>query len=82
VLVRRTNQRGSPEGAVAWARQIDDPELRDEVILAVARAWLRREPAAARSWLERSDLPPALRDAIRDSNGSPPAGEDVAPGGL
>jgi len=82
VLVRRTNQRGSPEGAVAWARQIDDPELRDEVILAVSRAWLRREPAAARSWLERSDLPPALRDAIRDSNGSPPAGEDVAPGGL
>ncbi len=81
VMVRRTNQRGSPEGAVAWAQQIHDPKLRDEVILAVGRAWLRREPAGARSWLARSELPQALRSAIRDSNASDRPGEDEATGG-
>jgi len=74
VLVRRTNQRGSPEGAIAWARQIEDPKLRDEVILAVGRAWVRREPAEARSWLARSELPKPLRAAIESPNGSPRAG--------
>jgi hypothetical protein len=69
VAVRRTNQEGSPAGAVEWAKRIEDAKLREEVIVAVARAWLRREPGAAGSWLARSDLPDAVRAAIREPGG-------------
>jgi hypothetical protein len=64
VMVRRTNKNGSSEGAMAWAMRIDNPELHAEVSIALGRSWLRREPAAARRWLEDSGLPEELRSAI------------------
>ena len=53
-----------------WALRIYDPQLRDEVVVALARAWLHQEPAAARSWLERTELSDAVRSAIGAANGS------------
>ena len=76
VVVRRANHEGKPDGAVEWAKRIHDPRLRDEVIVAIGRAWLRSEPAAARSWLGRSDLPEALRVAIREASGPARASQD------
>jgi hypothetical protein len=76
VMVRRTNQNGSSEGAMAWAMQIEKPELRDEVVVALGRSWLRRDPAAARKWLGDSGLPEALLTAIRESKEVARGGED------
>ncbi len=78
VLVRRTHQQGSTEGAIGWAMQLQKPELHDEVIVALGRSWLRREPAAARKWLGDSGLPDALLSAIRQSKEVAQAGEDGA----
>ncbi len=69
VLVRRTNQQGSPEEAVTWAKRIQDAALRDEVIVALGRAWLRQQPRAAESWLARSGLPEPVQAAIREPRG-------------
>jgi len=70
ILVRRTNKEGSSEGALGWALRIHDARLRDEVVVALGRAWMRREPAAARDWVESSELPDAVRTAILDPNAS------------
>jgi hypothetical protein len=70
VLVRLTNQEGSPEEAVEWAKRIEAPELRDEVIVAVGRAWMRRAPRAAGSWLARSGLPEGVRASIEEPGAS------------
>jgi hypothetical protein len=75
VAVRRANP-GSPEGAVEWAKRIGDAKLREEVIVAVGRAWLRREPAAAGSWLGRSGLPEPVRAAIAAPRGAAAASGD------
>jgi hypothetical protein len=64
--VRRTNQAGSPRGAVEWAKRIEAAEAREKVITGVVGAWLRREPEAAERWLEGSDLPEELQAAIRE----------------
>jgi hypothetical protein len=80
VLVRRAHQQGSLEGAVGWAQRIHDAELRDEVVVALGRAWLRRDPVAASRWLDRSELPDALRAAIRDPSGAPRASDGEAGG--
>jgi hypothetical protein len=79
VLVRRTNQEGAPEEAVGWAQRISAPQLRDEVIVAFGRAWLRREPVAADSWLARSGLPETVRASIQQP--APKAGAGGAEAG-
>jgi hypothetical protein len=70
VLVRLTNQEGSPEEAVEWAKRIAVPELRDEVIVAVGRAWMRRAPRSAGSLLARSGLPESVRASIEQPRAS------------
>jgi len=69
-LVRRTNQEGWPEEAVEWAKRIQAAAMREEVIVALGRAWLRREPRAAESWLVRSGLPEPVQAAIREPRGT------------
>jgi hypothetical protein len=78
VMVRRTNQNGSSEGAMAWALRIEEPELRDEVIVAFGRSWLRREPAAARKWLGEGTLPEGVISAILEPKEVAQVGEDSA----
>lgn len=40
-----------PTDSFAWADRIADAELRRRTRTAVARTWLRKDPAAARAWL-------------------------------
>ena len=46
-----------PLAALAWAGQIHDAELRRATLGRCARAWLVKDEAAAREWIENSGLP-------------------------
>lgn len=76
VLVRRKRQQ-SPAEALDWALTIADPAQRRGLLGDVGRAWLRRDPAAARAWLER-ELPDGVAAEILDS--AQPAGSGAASG--
>lgn len=45
-----------PEAAVQWAETINDSELRHRTLILAAKAWIRRDPEAAGSWLQYSDV--------------------------
>ena len=78
-IVGRT-RRDDPAGAMDWALALDDPERRRTLVASVGRAWMRRDPGAARAWLERHELDPATRQAILAPGPQDPergaAGED------
>lgn len=57
-------RREAPVLAMEWALEVADPELREQVVVNVARLWLRADAGAARAWLARSDLAPRVRGAI------------------
>jgi hypothetical protein len=53
-----------PAEAIFWAQQISDPADRFRTIVRLARAWHRSDPAATERWLEQSELPSGVRNAI------------------
>jgi hypothetical protein len=54
----------NPQVAVTWAESIGDPTLRQESLTRAGFAFFRRDPEAARAWLETSDLPPEARQEV------------------
>ena len=42
--------------SAAWAATISDVALREESLVAVGRAWVRRDPGSALAWLAQSEL--------------------------
>jgi hypothetical protein len=54
-----------PTDAFAWSERIQDESLRHGARVAAARIWLRHDPAAARAWLETSDLTDELAQPAR-----------------
>jgi len=65
-------RRGSPEIAMNWALELEDPERRRTNVGSVGRNWIRRDAPAAERWLAAADLPADLVQAIREQ---PPAEE-------
>jgi hypothetical protein len=45
-----------PESAAAWAEKIEDPAIRQKAYQAVGRVWTRKNPDAARQWMERQGI--------------------------
>jgi hypothetical protein len=45
-----------PAAALTWAATISDPKMRASAERSLAGAWLKRDPQAARSWIENSSL--------------------------
>lgn len=52
----RTTSRDEPDSALAWAMTINNEELRNQTIVDTASWWLRRDEAAATTWLAGSGL--------------------------
>lgn len=48
-------------GVIHAAAGMTEPAARVSQLEQAARIWLKRDPAAARAWLARSDVPPELR---------------------
>jgi hypothetical protein len=47
-----------PEAAISYSETISDPEQRAGLIIQTAKAWKRKNPAAATQWIQASNLPP------------------------
>ena len=45
-----------PAAAIAWAVTISDNEKRESAERRAASQWLKRDPAAARTWIQNSSL--------------------------
>lgn len=48
--------RGDPMAGIALASAFETPTLRDETLEQISRAWVSKDPEAARAWIETSDL--------------------------
>jgi hypothetical protein len=70
-----------PEEGLALVAGFDDATLRNRFTVTIARKWMRREPDAAKAWLERAGLPDAVQERIRvvpkraDTEDAPAAAE-------
>jgi hypothetical protein len=58
--------REDPESAVIWAKTITNDDARTSTLKRTGQYWFRRDPKAAQNWLQSSNLPPALQEAIRN----------------
>jgi hypothetical protein len=67
---------GDSETAFAVIDSIPDTAAREEVTIIVGQAWLAKDPEAAGSWLEASELPSRVVAEIRrrDVRGKPRSG--------
>jgi hypothetical protein len=64
VLLVGIESRGDPSAAQATLARIEDPGLRQDAQLRLARAWLALDRAAATEWLAQSGLPEELRSQL------------------
>lgn len=58
----------NPQLAITWAQDIQDPGLRQTSLTRAGQAYFRRDPDAARAWLDSSGLPDEARQQIANSN--------------
>ena len=56
----------APAEAIVWAEQIEAPQAREEMLVRIARRWLREDRAAAEAWLNRSSLSESARAKARN----------------
>jgi hypothetical protein len=59
--------REKPERAIEIAWTAEDVATRDSLLKSVGKSWLRRDPEAAERWIQESDLPPGVADAILEA---------------
>lgn len=59
--------REDPTAAIAWAETIGDQELRLETLTEVAQSWYRRDQTEAANWLEASELPQEMQQAVQEA---------------
>lgn len=57
-------RRKNPQIAIAWAERIQDPQLRAETIIPIAKRWKDKDPEAMQAWLTASNLPEETRTQI------------------
>lgn len=83
----------SPAEAIPWAERVENDVTREEILVRIARQWLRKDHDAAEAWLEKSSLsekarararnlklPSYLPDVSGDSAPKPAPGKDPAAG--
>lgn len=56
----------SPAAAIEWAERVEADAGREEILVRVARRWLREDEAAAEEWLKQSPLSEQARARARD----------------
>ena len=69
----------SPGSALDWAGRIQDEKLRRMSLIRVGRAGWKEDPEAVTAWLEKSDLPPEVRQQILHGRRSAEAGGAARP---
>jgi hypothetical protein len=67
-FARRLSEK-SPRQALHWAQMIEEPVRREKSLIVVGQNWVRKNPEAARAWLETSEL---SEDARRAALKPPP----------
>jgi hypothetical protein len=70
-----SRDRHDPQAALDWAQRIHHPIAKRRAVLRLGRRWLRRDPDAAKHWLEQSELSPKMKSAVLD----PPRDEVTDP---
>jgi len=60
----RSAKKFDPAEALGWAIRIQDPKLRRDTIVPIARRWRRRDLDALNAWLSTADLSEEIREAI------------------
>jgi hypothetical protein len=75
--IAREAVREDPQAGIAWANQIQDPEVRTDTLIDVARRYMREDLAAAQAWLATSGL--SAEDQARVT--APPERGDWGRGG-
>lgn len=55
-----------PQEAIRRAAAVQDPARRNRILVAAGRAWLKRDPEAAKAWLDGGELPPEIAESIRN----------------
>lgn len=63
-IYARRLAKSEPRQALEWADGIFDAVLRQSTIARIARVWGASDEAAARAWVEQSDLPQWLKDKL------------------
>jgi N-acetyl-beta-hexosaminidase len=56
-----------PKTAIAWAKDIQDPTIRNESLKKVGFAYYRRKPEEAKTWLAESGLSSEAKADILNS---------------
>jgi len=60
-IYARSLAREKPEEALELVSRFSDDALRNRISAVIARKWIARDPAAAKAWLARSDVPEEMR---------------------
>jgi hypothetical protein len=58
-----------PEAAIAIARGLQNPDLREQTYVSIGDTWLRRDPEAARRWLASGEPSESARNQILQAAG-------------
>lgn len=53
--------------ALEIANRTKDPKIRERLLAAVGRGWMKTDPDAARKWLDTVELAPELEKQVRES---------------
>lgn len=61
-----------PREAIGWAQRIEKAEVRQSVLIDVARVWRHLDERAAEEWLLQSSLPPQALESVRAPIGEGP----------
>ncbi|MBW2232877.1 MAG: hypothetical protein JRG92_13245 [Deltaproteobacteria bacterium] len=60
-----------PPRGLTWLEVIEEPQRRENAIIAIAGAWRHRDEEAAEAWLEQSNLSEEARERARSTVASP-----------
>jgi hypothetical protein len=61
----RTLSQNDPAAAMEVALGLSDPEVRERMVVIVARSWLSADPESAEAWIAEAGLSPAVEERIR-----------------
>jgi hypothetical protein len=59
-----SRNKDDPRAALDWSQRIHDPATRQRTVLLLGRKWLRRDPDAAKHWIEESGLSQQMKSSL------------------
>jgi hypothetical protein len=63
-----------PDRALELAQKASDPAVRERMLVALGRGWMRSDPEAAGAWLANGGLSKEVQEQIRSAPGAGPRG--------